>query len=194
MPLYHVSWPNGCQKFYYLLFYWIYTVSFLFLYVNFLHIILELYINIHLCVIFFSFKFSRIFCFWKSLSRRSRMNCISYSNNVLQAIRTSAKPEHALFNLLHDCRRKIILLGIWKQPIDHPYRRSRAGTKLFHKINSIISNHISQSKPKSSICDKKLIFIGYNGSSKTHNLNLSHINAWSIVNKIDLKWSSMTVI
>ena len=105
------------------------------------------------------------------------MNCINYSSNVLRAIRTRAKTEHALFNLLHDCRRKIILLGIWKQPIDHPYRRSRAGTKLFHKINSIISNHIPQSKPKSSICGKNLIFIGYNGSSKTNNLNFSHINA-----------------
>ena len=71
------------------------------------------------------------------------------------------------------------------QPIDHPYRRSRAGTKLFHKINSIISNHIPQSKPKSNNCGKNLIFIGYNGSSKTNNLNFSHINAQSIVNKID---------
>ena len=105
------------------------------------------------------------------------MNCINYSNNVLKAIITRAKTEHASFNLLHDCRRKIILLGIQKQPIDHPYRRSRAGTKLFHNINLIISNHIPQSKPKSSICGENLIFIGYNGSSKTNNLNLSHINA-----------------
>ena len=56
---------------------------------------------------------------------------------------------------------------------------------MFHKINSIISNHISYSKPESSICDKNLIFIGYNGSSKTINLNLPHINACSIVNKVD---------
>ena len=105
------------------------------------------------------------------------MNCINYSSNVLQAIRSRAQTEHALFNLLHDCRRKIILLGIQKQPIDHPYRRSRAGTKLFQKINSIISNCIPQSKPKSSICGKNLIFIGYNGSSKTNNLDFSHINA-----------------
>ena len=56
---------------------------------------------------------------------------------------------------------------------------------MCHKINSIISSRIPQSKPKPSICNKSLIFIGYNGSSKTNNLNLSHINAWSIVNKID---------
>ena len=56
---------------------------------------------------------------------------------------------------------------------------------MFHRIDSIISNPIPQSKPKSSICDKNLIFIGYNGSSKTNNLNLSHIDALSIVNKID---------
>ena len=80
---------------------------------------------------------------------------------------------------------KIILLGIWKQPIDHLYRRSRADTKLLHKINSIISNCITHSKPKSSICDKNLIFMGYNGSSKTTNFNLYRINAESIVNKID---------
>ena len=124
-------------------------------YVNFLHIIPDLYIIIHQDVIFISFRFSRIFSFLKVfLSRRSKMNCIKYSSNVLQAIRTRAKTEHALFNLLHDCRRKIILLGIQKQPIDYPYRRSRAGTKLFHKIISIISNCIPQSKPKSSICDK----------------------------------------
>ena len=116
---------------------------------------------------------------------KSRMNCINFSSNILQAIGTRAKTEHALFNLLHDSRRKIILLGIQQQTIDQPYRRSRAGTKLFHKINSIISNCIPQSKPKSSICNKNLIFIGYNGSSKTNNLNLSYINAWSIVNKID---------
>ena len=80
---------------------------------------------------------------------------------------------------------KIILLGFQQQPIDHPYRRSRAGTILFHKINSIISNRISHSRPKSSICARNLIFIGYNGSSQTTNLNLSHINARSVVNKID---------
>ena len=113
------------------------------------------------------------------------MNCINYSSNLLQAIRTKAKTEHALFTLLHDCRMKIILLCIWKQPVDHPYRRSRAGTKLFHKINSIIRNSISHGNSKSSICDKNLIFIEYNGSSKTTNLNLSHINEQSIVNKID---------
>ena len=112
------------------------------------------------------------------------MNCINYSSNVLQAIKTSIKTEHALFNLLHDRRRKVILLGIQKQPTDHPYRRSRAGTKLFHKINSIISNCIPQRKPKTSICGKNLIFIGYNGLSKTNNLNFSHLNARSIVNKI----------
>ena len=50
------------------------------------------------------------------LSRWSRMNCINYSSNLQQAIRTREKTEHALFNLLHDYRMKIILLGIWKQP------------------------------------------------------------------------------
>ena len=37
----------------------------------------------------------------------------------------------------------------------------------------------------SSICDKNLIFIGYNGLSKTTNLHFSHIKAQSVVNKID---------
>ena len=90
---------------------------------------------------------------------------------------------------------KITLLGFQKQSIDHPYRKSRAGTKLFHKINFMVSNCMSHSKPKLSICDKNLIFIGYNGSSKTTNLNLSHINACSIVNTIDpIKWISLTVV
>ena len=115
----------------------------------------------------------------------SRMNCINYSSILLPTIRTIEKTEYELFNLLHDCRMKIILLGIWKKPIHHPYRRSRAGTKMFHNINSIICNCISHSKPKSSICDKNLIFIGYNEPSKTTNLNSSHINAQLIVNKTD---------
>ena len=57
-----------------------------------------------------------------------RMSHINYSSNLLQTIRPRVQMEHAFFNLLYDCRMKIILLGIQKQPTYCPYRKSRAGT------------------------------------------------------------------
>ena len=49
------------------------------------------------------------------------------------------KGKYLFFYLGTKTQRKIIVMGIHRHP--RPYRRSRAGTNLFHTIRSIILQH-----------------------------------------------------
>ena len=81
-------------------------------------------------------------------------------------------------------RARIIALGIKKQPLNHPYRRSRGGKKLFHLIESIISsarlvkNHIRETNLKHLIPVQQINKLPY------RELNITHVNIQSIASKI----------
>ena len=81
-------------------------------------------------------------------------------------------------------RARIIALGIKKQLLNHPYRRSRGGKKLFHLIASIISsaqlvkNHIRERNLKHLIPVQQINKLPY------RELNIMHVNIRSIASKI----------
>ena len=80
-------------------------------------------------------------------------------------------------------RARLIALGIKKQPLNHPYRRSRSGKKLFHLIESIISsaqllkNHIRETNLKHLIPVHQINELPY------RELNITHVNIQSIASK-----------
>ena len=63
---------------------------------------------------------------------------IAYSEAALRSFRKLQLPSLSITTPLD-----IIELGIKKQPIHHPYRRSKAGHKLFHRIKEVMNNRPS---------------------------------------------------
>ena len=55
---------------------------------------------------------------------------IIYTSEFLREIWKTTQSNHDLGHITHIIRTKIISLGIRKQPISHPYCRSRAGNSL----------------------------------------------------------------
>ena len=77
----------------------------------------------------------------------------------------------------------IITLGIKRQPVDTPYRRSRAGKLLFKKSHAIISNNIIYRTSKNFRNESNLIHIQPRPSNQFR-LTLLHASIRSIRNKI----------
>ena len=79
----------------------------------------------------------------------------------------------------------IINLGIRKQP--RPYKRSKGGMNLFHKIHTrILDRHYSSLTTHNSMCPNPSILKPIPKAMDKHRLlNLSHVNAHSITNKIN---------
>ena len=110
---------------------------------------------------------------------------IAYPEAALQSIRKLQLPSLSITIQLD-----IIKLGIKKQPIHHPYCQSKAGHKLFHCIKEVMNNHPSNSRER-GITLSNLSEIKLEPKSKfTHSfVNISHVNARSISNKIiPFKW------
>ena len=65
----------------------------------------------------------------------------TYSSTILKTIGKIAKTvtNYHLFSLNNTIRSKVIALGIRKQRNDRPYRRSRGGRTIFHRISTIVS-------------------------------------------------------
>ena len=112
-----------------------------------------------------------------------------YSSTFLQLIRQVSHlwQHYSNFQLSQDTRASIIALGIRKQSREQPYRRSRAGNRLFHRIHSIISSSRKLATGKKSLISTidhtNLKPISVNKfTSKC--INISHINARSINNKV----------
>ena len=108
-----------------------------------------------------------------------------YSSDLLRKIGKDARMKPDKWPLLQQHTRAIIIaLGIKKQPLNHPYRRSRGGKKLFHRIESIISsaqmvkNHIRETNLKHLIPVQQIHKLPY------RELNITHVNIWSITSKI----------
>ena len=77
----------------------------------------------------------------------------------------------------------IITLGIKRQLLDTPYRRSRAGKSLFKKILAIILNNIIYRTSKNFRNESNLIHIPPRPSNQ-FGLTLSHANIRPVWNKI----------
>ena len=76
---------------------------------------------------------------WRKSDIEIMVVSLTYSTNFLKTIGQKAHtaPNFHHFYLILITYRKIIVMGIHRYP--RSYRRSRAGTKLFHEIKSIIS-------------------------------------------------------
>ena len=64
---------------------------------------------------------------------------ITYTSTFLRDIQNVSRGNYTSFNLSTVSRSWAIALGIRKQPMVKPYRRSRAGQNLFRKIHVIVS-------------------------------------------------------
>ena len=97
----------------------------------------------------------------------------------LREIWKTTQSNHDLGNVTLIIRMKIISLGIRKQPISHPYCRSRAGNSLFHKIITILTIHAQVLHlTRSDICN--LVCIPQSSTrtnEKDQYMHLAHVNA-----------------
>ena len=112
-----------------------------------------------------------------------------YSSRTLRHIGKHLRTSFEFTNIPMPTGSWIIALGIRRQLKDTPYRGSRAGNKLFHKIHSWVLNRASivSRDHEYSIKFENLIRIKTTTLTmipKQHMLKLSHINARSVCNKI----------
>ena len=99
----------------------------------------------------------------------------AYGSDELHRIHALSRGNYNLLFLQQIIRSWIICLGICKQLIDQPYRRSRAGT------NHLIRPQTTQ------VCLENLAHIVSSSRQKSsgRHLRFSHINARSVCNKLN---------
>ena len=113
-----------------------------------------------------------------------------YNITTLKLKGKTARHDYACINLPNSTHIWIITLGIRKPPLARPYRRSKAGQKLFHQIHSITTwdrpEPTDESVWSNDVSINKLIQVHMTIRSRpgTKRINLLHINAHSICNKI----------
>ena len=110
----------------------------------------------------------------------------AYDSDELHRIHTLSRENYNLLFLQQIIRSWIICLGIRKQLIDRPYRRSRAGRNMFKKIHTIVIDHLIRSQT-AQVCLENLAHIASSSRQKSsgRHLMLSHINARSVCNKLN---------
>ena len=114
------------------------------------------------------------------------INTVStYSSIFMRSVRSLSRHNYHLFQLSNTTRTWIISLGIRKRLRTTCYRRSKAGTKLFHCINTI--NKSQASSAKNQTCNQlnlgNLIFPTIKNNRGVSAV-FSIINATSIYPKI----------
>ena len=108
----------------------------------------------------------------------------TYSSSLLQQIRKITFNNFSISHLNNNIRSRIISLGIHKQYIPRPYRCSRAGNNLFHKILIICSNTSGIKPFHQQLGPNQLNLITpIITRNQSVSATLSHINVQSIVNK-----------
>ena len=94
-------------------------------------------------------------------------------------LRSLSKPNNNNSNLYHlnrAVRTLTIAIGIRKRP--NPYRRSKAGQKLFHQIHSIFNRGLQNNNNKVPIRQAGSYLVPVNITTDlTRLLYISHINA-----------------
>ena len=109
---------------------------------------------------------------------------LRYTTTFLQSL--GNKNNVNLYHLNRAVRTWTIAIGIRKRP--NPYRRSKAGQKLFHRIHSIFNRGLQNNNNtnKVQIRPAGLYLVPVNITTDTTRLFcISHINARSIHNKIE---------
>ena len=98
---------------------------------------------------------------------------IVYSETALRSIRKLQLPSLSIITQLD-----VIELGIKKQPINHPYCRSRAGHKLFHRIREVMNNRPLKIRTRGiTLSNLREIKLEPKSNSALSFINISHINA-----------------
>ena len=117
---------------------------------------------------------------WKNLIQIQVARMIAYSEAALQLIRKLQLPSLSITTRLD-----VIKLGIKKHLIHHPYCRSKAGHKLFHCIKEVMNNCPSNIRERGiTLSNLKEIKLEPKSKFAHSFVNISHINARSISNKI----------
>ena len=109
---------------------------------------------------------------------------MQYSSNLLREIWKKATTSYEDFKIDKATRVWIIMLGIRKTPMGHPYRWSRAGWNLFYKIHRIVMKTLERSTQLKCISPTNLITVSLTKKMNSIGMSLAHINARSTVNKI----------
>ena len=86
----------------------------------------------------------------------------AYDSNGLHRIHALSRGNYNLLSLQQTTRSWIICLGICKQLIDWPYRRSRAGRNMFKKIHTIVTNHLIRPQT-AQVCLENLAHVASSG-------------------------------
>ena len=107
---------------------------------------------------------------------------MSYSTLFLRSIGSQAKQNFMNFYIPQLTRAWIIALGIRKQP--KPYRRSRAGHNLFYNIQQRITFRQDNNKATPRKQNFSLMREIPRSLEKHRMVNISHVNACSIINKV----------
>ena len=109
-----------------------------------------------------------------------------YSSIFLWNIRKLSRYDYSKFQLNNITRSRVIELGIRKlhDDLTTQYHRSRAGTKLFHRIHTLISQHRqfdiladSGTSTCSAINQDNLHSITIKKLDKSKLFHIAHINA-----------------
>ena len=116
-----------------------------------------------------------------------------YSSTLLWNIRKLSWYDYSKFQLNNKTRSRVIELGIRKLHDDlvTQYCMSRAGTKLFHRIHTLVSQHChfdiladSSTSTCSTINQDNMYSITIKKLDKSKLFHIAHINAWSIRSKV----------
>ena len=108
---------------------------------------------------------------------------MSYSTRFLMTIGSLAKQNFNNFYIPQLTRARIIALGIRKQ--HKPYRRSRAGQNLFYHIQQRITFRQENRMDTSRKQNLSLMREIPKSLNKHQMINISHVNARSIINKVN---------
>ena len=124
-----------------------------------------------------------LFCLHQPHEMETMPEVLKYNGEEIRAIRTTTHLQHPSNPRSNYTMSWIIALGIIRQPVEKPYRRSRAGKSLFKRIHAIISNNKICRTSKNFGNESNLIHIQPIPSNQS-GLTLSHVNIRSIRNKI----------
>ena len=118
---------------------------------------------------------------------------VQYLSTFLWNIRKLSRYDYSKFQLNNVTRSRVIELGIRKLHDDSvtQYRRSRAGTKLFHRIHTLVSQccHFdilvdSGTSTCSAINQDNLHYTTIKKLDRSKLFHIAHINARSIKSKV----------
>ena len=108
----------------------------------------------------------------------------NYTSAFLRSIRKTSGTDFSNFQLSHTLMSGIMAVGLKKQLRDRPYRTSRAGRRLFHYIETIVSRKKTETAREIITGVTKAIIIAIKKKAKSTKFStITHVNIRSITNK-----------